>query len=269
MPFPHLSIVVPTFNGEAILPSSLLQLEQFVLAQPFRIELVLVDDGSELPSARILSDFASTRPWVRLLRQDTNRGKGAAVARGMLAAVGRYRIFTDADLAYPVCQIRRMLTALEQGADVVVANRVHPDSRYTMSPSFFNYLFSRHLMSRAFNAVVRASLLPHIHDTQAGLKGFTKAAARQIFSQVTVARFGFDIELLVAARTRGLSIVESPVDFRYDDEPTTVRFTRDCLLMLRDLHAIHRNRRRGVYASAPQMTMSGGGKPMPRLARAN
>ncbi len=269
MPFPYLSIILPTFNGAEMIPSSLAQLEHFVSAQPFRVELVLVDDGSEAEAARILSDFAATRPWVRLIRNDVNRGKGAAVARGMLAAVGRYRIFTDADLAYPVCQIRRMLTELEKGADVVVANRVHPDSRYTMSPSFFNYLFSRHLMSRAFNAIVRASLLPRIHDTQAGLKGFTKAAARQIFSLVTVPRFGFDIELLVAARVHGLSVVETPVDFRYDDEPTTVRFTRDCLMMLRDLVIIHRNRSRGTYSSPPIVVMSLGAPQARRLVRAD
>ena len=269
MPSPYLSIVLPTFNGAETIPSSLAQLERFVSAQPFRVELVLVDDGSELDAARILSDFAATRPWVRLLRNDTNRGKGAAVTRGMLAAVGRYRIFTDADLAYPVCQIRRMLTELEKGADVVVANRVHPDSRYTMSPSFFSYLFSRHLMSRAFNAIVRASLLPRIHDTQAGLKGFTKRAARQIFAQVTVPRFGFDIELLVAAREHGLLVVETPVDFRYDDEPTTVRFTRDCLMMLRDLVTIRLNRSRGAYTYPPVAVMSLGEHQARRLARAD
>lgn len=268
MPFPYLSIVVPTYNGAETIRSSLDQLERFVVTQPFRVELVLVDDGSELDAAHILSDFAATRPWVRLLRSDKNCGKGAAVARGMLAAVGRYRIFTDADLAYPVCQLRRVLTELESGADVVVANRVHPDSRYTMSPSFFNYLFSRHLMSRAFNVIVRTCLLPSIHDTQAGLKGFTKTAARQIFTQITVPRFGFDIELLVAAREQGLSVVETPVEFRYDDEPTTVRFSRDCLMMMRDLVTIHRNRRRGAYASPPVMVMQVGGHRVPRLARA-
>ncbi len=249
MPVPYLSIVVPSYNGAETIRSSLEQLERFRLSQPFSTELVIVDDGSGPEAARILADFAANRARVRLIRTDTNCGKGAAVRRGMLAAAGRFRIFTDADLAYPVCQIRRLLAELEAGADVVVANRVHPESRYNNRPPFTGYLFSRHLMSRAFNAAVRAFVLPGIHDTQAGLKGFTAGAARTIFSRLTIPRFGFDIELLVTARLHGLVMVESPVDFRYTDQPTTVRFSRDLLIMLRDLMIIRRNRRRGAYTN--------------------
>ena len=254
MPNPYLSVIVPAYNGSEWLSQSLAELESFVLGQPHRTELVLVDDCSDAATAKILADFVATRGWVRVLRNDQNRGKGFAVARGMLAARGRYRIFTDADLAYPVCQIRRVLAALETGADIAVANRVHPESRYTMSPSFFNYLFSRHVMSRIFNRIVQMSVLPGVHDTQAGLKGFSAQAAKAVFPRVTIERFGFDIELLVAARAHGLRVVETPVLFRYDNEPSTVRFSSDVLMMLRDLVLILRNRRRGLYAPMMDVT---------------
>lgn len=248
MPNPYLSVVVPAYNGAEWLGQSLAELERFVLGQSHRTELLLVDDGSDAPTRKILEDFVASRTWARLMKNDCNRGKGFSVARGMLAVRGRYRIFTDADLAYPVCQIQRVLEALENGADVAVANRVHPESRYTMSPSFFSYLFSRHVMSRIFNRIVRVAVLPGVHDTQAGLKGFSAGAAKVVFPCVTIERFGFDIELLVAARQHGLRVVETPVLFRYDNEPSTVRFSTDVLAMLRDLVLILRNRRRGVYA---------------------
>ena len=243
----HLSIVVPSFNGADWLGNSLQELDAFVHAQTKPTELILVDDCSGPLAARMLQEFADPRPWMTLLRNERNRGKGYSVARGMLAARGRYRVFTDADLAYPVSQIERVLRLLEHGAEVALVNRVHDESRYTMSPSYFHYLYSRHLMSRALNAAVRTLVLPGIHDTQAGLKGFAAHAAEALFSRVTVPGFGFDIELLVLAKEHGYRLVESPVDFRYDDEPTTVRFARDVSAMLRDLVRIARNRRRGLY----------------------
>ena len=61
----------------------------------------------------------------------------------------------------------------------MVASRVHPESRYVIGPSFFRYLYTRHMSGRFFNWLVRVLLLPGISDTQAGLKGFSAAAARR------------------------------------------------------------------------------------------
>src|SRR5207253_1905389 len=134
--------------------------------------------------------FARTLTGATLLRNDANRGKGFSVARGMAAAQGARRVFTDADLAYPVEEIDHMVRELDGGADVAIACRVLPESRYLMSPSFFHYLYTRHLMSRLFNRVVRVALLPGILDTQAGLKAFTARAAQLIFPRLTVAGVG-------------------------------------------------------------------------------
>ena len=190
---------------------------------------------------------AQSERWL-LLRNDANRGKGFSVARGMAAARGARRVFTDADLAYPVDEIDAMVRELDDGADVVIACRVLPESRYLMSPSFFHYLYTRHLMSRLFNRVVRVALLPGILDTQAGLKAFTARAAELIFPRLTVAGFGFDVELLYIARKHGLRVRQTAVQYRYDDEPSTVRFAADAAAMLRDLARIRWNDWRGRYA---------------------
>src|SRR5262249_45819258 len=150
--------------------------------------------------------FARRHPSARVLGNPANEGKGFSVARGMRAARGEYRIFTDVDLAYPLSEVDKTVDALKAGADVAIACPVLPESRYLMSPTFFHYLYTRHLMSRAFNAMVRAVLLPGVLDTQAGLKGFTVAAARQIFPRLTRSGFGFDLEVLYIARARGLNV---------------------------------------------------------------
>ena len=248
---PVLSLVIPVYNAADQLPTTLDAVDDFVSRYQGRLEVVLVDDcSSEVETQLILGDFAGRRDYARVLRNAQNRGKGYSVARGMLAARGRYRVFTDVDLAYPLDQVNRIVDELMNGSDVAIACRVLPESRYLMSPSFFHYLYTRHLMSRAFNRAVQSFLLPGILDTQAGLKGFTAAAAQLCFSRATIPGFGFDIECLYVAQRHGLTIKQTAVNFRYDDEPTTVRFARDSSRMLRDIWQVRMNAWRGRYATA-------------------
>lgn len=244
----YLSVVVPVRNGGDRLDVHLDALRRFVCRASRATELILVDDHSDPATARLLMEAAGSVPCARLLRNETHRGKGFSVARGVQAARGAYRVFTDADLAYPVEEIDTIVHDLEAGNDVAIACRVLPESRYLMSPSFFHYLYTRHVMSRVFNRVVRAALLPGILDTQAGLKGFTARAAEIIVPRLTVPGFGFDVELLFIARKHGLTIVQTAVHYHYDDEPSTVRFVGDAVGMLRDLAKIRWNDWRGRYA---------------------
>jgi dolichyl-phosphate beta-glucosyltransferase len=244
---PVLSLIVPVYNGVARLPAALDQLREFLRARPYSWELIFVDDHSDEEVARALDTFADAAPCVSVLHNDSNMGKGYSVSRGMRVARGAYRVFTDADLAYPTTEIDKILDALRGGADVAVACRVLPDSRYLMSPTFFSYLYTRHVMSRLFNALVRWTLIPRVRDTQAGLKGFTAAAAELVFPRVTIPRFGFDVEALFIARKFGLSIEQVAVNFRYDEEPTTVRFVKDAAEMARDLGRIRTNEWRRRY----------------------
>jgi dolichyl-phosphate beta-glucosyltransferase len=234
----HLSVVIPVYNGAGQLPATFRDLAEFLGQRDQPVEVILVDDHSGEPAATMLRHFTREHPAVRLISNEGAQGKGSAVARGMLAARGRYRVFTDADLAYPIGEVDRMVKELEAGAQVAVACRVLPESRYLMSPSYFNYLYTRHVMSRVFNLLVRWFVIPGILDTQAGLKGFTAQAAEIVFPRLTVPGFGFDVEALFIAHRHHLRIVQAPVHFRYDTEPTTLHFVRDIFQMLRDLLAI-------------------------------
>ena len=242
-----LSIVVPVFNGADTIGDSLDELDDFRRSSHQESELIIVDDGSDADTGDVLSEFAARAPGVSLLRNERNRGKGYSVARGLLAARGRYRVFTDADLAYPADQISRVVGVLEAGHDLAVACRVLPDSRYLMSPAFFRYLYTRHVMSRVFNGMVRAALIPDVLDAQAGLKGLTAEAADDLVPRLTIAGFAMDVELLYAAALRGYDVAQVPVFFRYDSEPTTVRFARDTVRMVSDLGRIRWNAFRGRY----------------------
>ncbi|HEV7388201.1 MAG TPA: glycosyltransferase [Gemmatimonadaceae bacterium] len=244
---PFLSIVIPTWNGGRQLAATLGHLREFRAGLEFNAEIVVVDDCSESSTAQIAETFVERNDLTLLLRNERNRGKGHAVARGMLNARGTYRIFVDSDLAYPSGEIAKLLQALEDGSDVAIACRVHPESRYVMSPTFFRYLYTRHVMSRLFNRLAQQILVPGILDTQAGLKGFTARAAQTVFSRQTLCGFGFDFECLFIARLHGLRIAQVPVDFHYRDEPSSISFARHGGAMLMDLLRVRRNGARGTY----------------------
>ena len=248
---PYLSVVVPVWNGAERLPRALHGLHHMLARQPYATELVIVDDCSDVAAERAMQSFRETVAGdampVQVLRNDVNRGKGFSVRRGMLAATGSLRVFTDADLAYPAEDIESIVDALEKGSDIAIACRVLPKSRYVMSPTFFPYLFTRHLMSRAFNALARRLLVASVLDSQAGLKGFTREATELIFPRLTIPRFGFDVECLHIAQRHHLRLAQVPVTFRYDDEPSTVSVLRDGGRMLADLGRILLNGWRGHY----------------------
>ncbi|NOT46008.1 MAG: glycosyltransferase [Acidobacteria bacterium] len=260
---PGLTFVIPVYNGAAFLRASLDEVWRWLVSRHAPAELLVVDDGSSDATPQVLDDFArwttgdGRAPGIvfRRLRNAVNRGKGFAVRRAFLHARGRYVVFTDADLTYPVENVAAVVARLEQGADVVLASRMHRDSRYEVAPWFFRKLYTRHLMGRVFNLLVRALVVPDVRDTQAGLKGFGREAAVALAERVRLDRFSFDVELLFVARRLRLSVVDCPVLFLYRKEPSTVRFAHDSFAMLRDMIRIRIRGWRGVYEAGPDRVM--------------
>jgi glycosyltransferase involved in cell wall biosynthesis len=209
---------------------------------------VVVDDGSTDRTAEIIEQaIVEAAIPIQLIRSPVNEGKGAAIRRAMTVARGTYRVFLDADLAYSPRAISEVRAELVEGSDVVIGSRVHPDSTYQVKPSFFRYLYTRHVAGRIFNWIVRWLLLPGIFDSQAGLKGFTAEATDKIFAGWLPDGFSFDLGVLSRAQHERLSIEQIPVQYRYDSEPTTVRFMRDTVAALYDL-AVVRLRIGGEYS---------------------
>jgi dolichyl-phosphate beta-glucosyltransferase len=243
----YLSVVMPIYNIEAAIADNLRDVSSYLGTLSFASELILIDDGSRDSTHARAREAAAELKCVSVMGGGRNRGKGACVAEAFGIARGSYMIFIDADLAYPPEEIGKILRQLEMGADVAIACRVLPESRFVMSPSFFHYLYTRHAMGRLFNLIVRATMVPGILDTQAGLKGFRRTAAAEIFSRQTISRFSFDVENLYVARKLGLRIAQVGVNFGYFYEASSVRFLGDTMNMMLDLAKIRLNDLRGVY----------------------
>jgi len=207
----RVSIVVPGYNEEARIGPSLERLDAWLGSHvPGDYEIVVVDDGSLDDTPALVERLAQRMPTIRLICNRPNRGKGDAVRTGMLAAQGRLRVFTDADLATPPEEIGPMLEALER-APVVIGTRVHPDGTDMRTAS---QTPTRRLLGRVFTFVASFIVGFGVKDTQCGFKGFRAEAAEAIFSRLRTAGYVFDVEVLCLARRLGYPVVQLPVRWR-------------------------------------------------------
>ena len=242
----HLSIIIPAHNeADRILPY-LRDITDYMdrCARPY--EVLVVDDGSTDDTASTVEDFCNSVSEVELIRLPLRRGKGAAVRRGMQAAVGQLQLFSDADGATPIAELARLEEAMEQGADLVIGSRVLA----SRSPEFLvQARLYRAVLGGLFNQVVRHSGIRGISDSQCGFKLFRRAVAEDLFAVSTIDGYGFDLEVLYVAQRRDYRIVEVPVN--WTDQPgSKVRVLRDGLAMMRELTVIRQNDHKGLY-SAP------------------
>jgi glycosyltransferase involved in cell wall biosynthesis len=202
------SIVVPAYNEEGRLPSSLDAILGFLQRrQPRFHEVVVVDDGSADGTAECVREYAKTHESVRLLQNPGNRGKGYAVRHGMLDAKGEWRLFTDADLSAPIEELDKLAAAAERDqALVAIGSRALDRSLIGVHQPL-----TREYAGRIFNTVMRRITgLPWL-DTQCGFKLYHASAAEQIFPRQRMDGFSFDVEDLVIARGLGIRVVEVPV----------------------------------------------------------
>jgi dolichyl-phosphate beta-glucosyltransferase len=231
------SLVIPAFNEAGRIGGTVSQVCAYLDRQPYDWELIVVIDGGAKGAADEARAAAGSRPNVRVLENDINRGKGYSVRRGFLEATGDRRVFIDADLSLPIEGLDGMMARFDAGADVVIASRTAPGSRVEGAPPA-----GRDVMSKVFNLAVQAVAVPGIADTQCGFKGFTASAADAIFSAAKSDRFGFDVEALYLARKHGFTIVELPVICRYHGGSSVNRVS-DGLRMFADVVAIRARHR--------------------------
>lgn len=239
----RLSVVVPAFREAAAIGATVdrIRAELAAVADDGGLEVVVVDDGSGDGTA----DAARAAGADQVLAFPQNRGKGAAVRAGMLAATGRTLVFTDADLSYAPAQIERLLDTVESGWDVVVGNRYHHHSTTLVAAGAV-----RQLGGRAINLATKAVLVGHHQDTQCGLKAFRSDVARVIFGHSRIDGFAFDVEVIHLVERYGLSLQEAEVEVANSDR-STVHVVRDALLLLADLARIRRGDATGAYDLRP------------------
>jgi len=205
---PALSLIIPAYNERRRLPPYLERVHSY-LDRQFGgcYEVIVVDDGSDDGLAELLSKQTEGWPQLKVLRHQENRGKGAAVRTGMLAARGELLLFADADGAAPIEQETRLRAAIDSGAQVAVGSRRRHDHQSVRRRPM------RRLAGWLFAAVARWWLGLSVRDTQCGFKMFQGEAGRRLFELAREDGFLFDLELLVLARRLGYRVAEVAVQW--------------------------------------------------------
>ena len=237
----NLSVVLPAYREQDVIAATLAALRAGLsgVASGDDLELIVVDDGSDDATAA----RAGAAGADRVIVLDANRGKGAAVRAGMLAAAGEAVVFTDADLQYPPDRIVAVLGRLRGEVGAVVAKRGRTGG------ALLRRLGTRVVSRLAELLVLRDIAVDrrHLGDTQCGLKAFRRDVAQEVFGRCKVDRFGFDVEVLLL-----LSLLEVPtavvtVEATSTPRRSSVRVIRDGTGILRDLLGIRARLRRGGY----------------------
>jgi dolichyl-phosphate beta-glucosyltransferase len=239
----RLSVVIPAFNEEGRLPSTLDHAATYLSRQSFAAEVLVVDDGSRDATAdvvRRLAERTSVPLFLQSQPDGANHGKGAAVRLGMTRARGEFLLFMDADNSTTLDQVERFWPWFERGYDVVIGSRNVPGSLVPVRQARY-----KELAGRAGNWIIRAMAVPGIRDTQAGFKMFTRRAAETVFSRQSIDRWGADDEILAIARIHGLRVREVPIT--WINAPGSKVGFRSYFEVLIEVWRIRRNVRAGRY----------------------
>jgi dolichyl-phosphate beta-glucosyltransferase len=242
MTSPDLSILIPAYNEETLIVSTLDGLKTYLSKRPEQYEIIVVDDGSQDETASCIQEWQKINPVdLRLFINDNNMGKGFSIQRGVMESRGRYVIFIDADLPYELDAIDLFLETLQNGCDLAIGSRVLPGSEVKGVPVL------RYIAGQVFSWMVQAVLFRGLPDTQCGFKSFKSSAAKEIFRRLTIGGFGFDVEMLFVARKLKLSIQPVPVHMIEHRQRSRVRLIIDSLKMFANLFMVRWNDLQGKY----------------------
>lgn len=246
---PFLSVILPSYNERKnIKRGALIEVYDFLQDYERSWELILSDDGSTDGTLDELKRFALKDKRITVLANQ-HRGKGPTVKAGMMAATGKWRLFTDFDQSTPLREVRQLLK-YSNDYSVIIGSREEEGAKREKEP------FYRHLMGRVFNLSVQLIAVPGIKDTQCGFKLFSAEVTEKLFQHLYLysddnprqAAFtgASDVELLFIARKLGYRIKEVPIRWQhfYSDR---VNPLRDSYLMFVDIIKIRLADLRGKY----------------------
>jgi len=235
------SIVIPAYNEEARIGATLEGVLTCIAQRNWSAEVLVVNDGSRDATAQIVRDVALEHPFVRLIENQSNRGKGYSVRNGILQARAPIVMFTDADLSSPMEEAELLFAALAAGADVAIGSRWLDRRRQTIQQPLYRRFFGR-----CFNWFTRLIMALPFADTQCGFKAFRREAVQKIFIRQRIERWGFDPELLFIALRLGLKVKEVSVTWGHD-ERSRISYLRDGVQMIQELLRIRWYAFTGLY----------------------
>ncbi|GAB2749951.1 polyprenol monophosphomannose synthase [Sinomonas soli] len=199
--------IIPTYNELDSLPRTLGRLRAAVPAS----DVLVADDNSPDGTGALADRIAAEDPQVHVMHRRGKEGLGAAYIAGFRWALERnYDVIVemDADGSHQPEQLPALLSAVEDGADLVIG------SRWVRGGSVVNWPFYRQLISRTGSTYARLMLGLGLRDITAGYRAFRRATLEKLdFDSIESKGYGFQVDLAWRVAKMGLSVVEVPVTF--------------------------------------------------------
>lgn len=238
-----LSIVIPAYKEAERIHKSLDAITQYEKAHDFGIEVIVVLDGTPDDTLGAAEKYRDKVKNLKIIDRKENKGKGFTVKEGVLAARGKYILFTDADNATPIDEVDKLFKHVNDH-DIVIGSRYVKGGKLAVPQGII-----RKAGGRFLNLIIQSLAIPGIIDTQCGFKLFENEAGKRIFDKMTFDRFSFDIEILAIGKKMGYKIKEVGITW-FNDSHSTVSPVKDGLKMIRDAWRVNRNMSRGIYNTA-------------------
>jgi dolichyl-phosphate beta-glucosyltransferase len=237
-----ISVVIPCYNGGKFIYQNIEKINEYLAKNFLDYEIIVVNDGSLDNTKEEIEKTKKYFPKLISLDNQKNLGKGHAVKSGILKSQYEVAMFLDADLAIPIESLENFIKEIDRGYDLVIASRFIPGLR-VIKP----VLWHRQFMEKIFQ-FLRMIITNnyYIKDTQCGFKVFTRRAALDIFSKITINRFAFDAEVIFIADRKKDKIKELPIILQNPTE-SSIRIYRDSINMIADLIRIRINYFLGKY----------------------
>jgi glycosyltransferase involved in cell wall biosynthesis len=196
------SVIIPAYNEAGSIHQQIRAISQTLKASQIEFEIIVVDDGSTDQTGEVVIQQDDRSQPLRLLQHFTNRGYGAALKTGILAAQYNTIVIIDADGTYPVDQIPTLLQKLET-ADMVVGARIGEDVHTPWLRRPAKWLL-RSLATR-----IAEKPIP---DLNSGLRAFRRECAMQYFS-ILSNQFSFTTTITLAYLADDYQIVYHPINY--------------------------------------------------------
>jgi dolichyl-phosphate beta-glucosyltransferase len=216
-----LSVVIPCFNEEHKIANTVDQINTFLRILHIEFEIIVVNDGSHDNTAQVAATLD-----VLLVDYTENMGKGYAVKKGVERSSGDFILFIDADHTISIDHIEQFLKSTID-FDIVIA------SKYMGKASHVSFL--RKLLGKTFAAFRKTITGLRFKDTQCGFKLFEAKVAKDLFSQLSVYGWCFDVEVLILAKKRNYRVTELPVELNKAIGGSQIHLVSSSIKMLADL----------------------------------
>lgn len=201
-----LSLVIPAYNEERRIASTLDEFIEYLGRRCYTYEIIIVDNRSRDNTWNLLTDYSARYDFIRMFRNLRNMGKGYSVKRGMEEANGKYVLFSDADMAIRPEYIQKLLNELTEGTDMVIGSRSIKGGSIETPQTWL-----RSKLGSLFHVIIRRFIISDFLDSICGFKGFKANVAKTICKEQTLYGYCFDVEMLLIAQKNGYSIKEVPV----------------------------------------------------------